>query len=66
MIYYVALPFTAVEEGGLAPGEAVECPNPGAALRKAESLARAARTLGHSHSLARATLMWANSTMQWS
>jgi hypothetical protein len=34
MIYYVALPFTATE-GGLAPGQAVECPNGAAAIRRA-------------------------------
>lgn len=40
MIYYVALPFRPVEEGGLAPGQAVECPNGGAAIRRAEAMAR--------------------------
>jgi len=38
MIYYVALPFVRVE-GGLAPGEAVECPHADAAIRRAEALA---------------------------
>jgi hypothetical protein len=38
MIYYVALPFVPVE-GGLAPGEAVECPNGPAAIRRAEAMA---------------------------
>jgi hypothetical protein len=37
MIYYVALPFTATE-GGLAPGQAVECPSGAAAIRRAEAL----------------------------
>jgi hypothetical protein len=32
MVYYVALPFIPLE-GGLAPGEAVECPNGAAAIR---------------------------------
>lgn len=32
MIYYVALPFTPAEAGGLAPGQAVECPNGSAAM----------------------------------
>jgi hypothetical protein len=27
MIYYVALPFTPEEGGGLAPGQAIECPS---------------------------------------
>ena len=38
MIYYVALPFVRVD-GGLAPGEAVECPHAAAAIRRAETLA---------------------------
>lgn len=38
MIYYVALPFTAVE-GGLAPGDAVECPSGAAAIRRAQAMA---------------------------
>lgn len=37
MVYYVALPFIAVE-GGLAPGEAVECPNGAAAIRRAQAM----------------------------
>jgi hypothetical protein len=40
MIYYVALPFMPAEEGGLAPGQAVECPNGGAAIRRAETMSR--------------------------
>ena len=40
MIYYVALPFTPVAEGGLAPGQAVECPNGSAAIRRAEAMSR--------------------------
>ena len=32
MVYYVALPFIFVEGGGLALGEAVECPHGAAAL----------------------------------
>ena len=39
MIYYVALPFTPVEEGALAPGQAVECPNGSAAIRRAQVMA---------------------------
>jgi hypothetical protein len=37
--YCVALPFVHVE-GALAPGEAVECPHEGAAIRRAEAIAR--------------------------
>jgi hypothetical protein len=40
MIYYVALPFVSVEGGGLAPGQAVECPHAAAAIRRAEALSR--------------------------
>jgi hypothetical protein len=38
MVYYVALPFISLE-GGLAPGEAVECPNGAAAIRRAQAMA---------------------------
>jgi hypothetical protein len=38
MIYYVTLPFVRVD-GGLAPGDAVECPHAAAAVRRAEALA---------------------------
>jgi hypothetical protein len=38
VIYYVALPFILVE-GGLAPGEAVECPHGAAAIRRAHGMA---------------------------
>ena len=38
MMYYVALPFSRVD-GGLAPGEAAECPNAGAAIRRAQAMA---------------------------
>jgi len=38
MVYYVALPFIAVE-GGLAPGEAVECSNGAVAIRRAQAMA---------------------------
>jgi hypothetical protein len=46
MLYYVAMPFTPVEEGGLAPGQAVECPSGGAAIRRAEVMAREAANAG--------------------
>lgn len=38
MVYYVALPFTRIE-GGLAPGEVVECPHGAAAIRRAHTVA---------------------------
>jgi hypothetical protein len=38
MVYYVALPFVRVD-GGLAPGEAVECPYEAAAIRRAQAMA---------------------------
>jgi hypothetical protein len=38
MVYFVALPFIHVE-GGLAPGEAVECPSGGSAIRRAQAMA---------------------------
>jgi hypothetical protein len=37
--YYVALPFVAADDG-IAPGEAVECFNPNAAVMRAEALSR--------------------------
>jgi hypothetical protein len=37
MIYYVALPFVRVD-GGLAPGEAAECPHAAAAIRRAQAM----------------------------
>jgi hypothetical protein len=38
--YYVALPFARLENGGLAPGQAVECPHSAAAIRRADVMAR--------------------------
>ena len=38
MIYYLALPFVRLENGGLVPGEAVECPHSSAVLRRAASM----------------------------
>ena len=38
MIYYVTLPFARID-GGLAPGQAVECPHGAAAIRRARALA---------------------------
>jgi hypothetical protein len=37
MIYYVALPFVRVD-GGLAPGEAAECPHAASAIRRAQAM----------------------------
>ena len=37
MIYYVALPFVRID-GGLAPGEAAECPHAAAAIRRAQAM----------------------------
>jgi hypothetical protein len=37
--YYVALPFVSSDDG-IAPGEAVECFNPSAAVMRAEALSR--------------------------
>ena len=36
--YYVALPFTAADDG-IAPGEAVECQSSSAGIRRAEAIA---------------------------
>jgi len=43
--YYVALPFTAGDDG-VAPGEAVECQSASAAIRRAEVLSRAGGNVG--------------------
>jgi hypothetical protein len=37
--YFVALPFVAADDG-IAPGDAVECFNPNAAIMRAEALSR--------------------------
>jgi hypothetical protein len=37
MIYYVALPFVRID-GGLARGEAAECPHAAAAIRRAQAM----------------------------
>ena len=46
MIYYVALPFIPVAEGGVAPGQAIECPNAGSAIRRAEAMSRKEENAG--------------------
>jgi hypothetical protein len=43
--YYVALPFLRTEDG-VAPGEAQEMPNQGAAIRRAESMSRSPANAG--------------------
>jgi hypothetical protein len=43
--YYVALPFVRTEEG-VAPGQAQEMPNEGAAIRRAELMSRDAANAG--------------------
>ena len=43
--YYVALPFVRTEDR-LAPGEAQEMPNEGAAIRRAEAMSRDAANAG--------------------
>jgi hypothetical protein len=43
--YYVALPFVQTE-GGIAAGQAVECPNEPVALRRAEIMARSPAKVG--------------------
>ena len=39
VVYYVALPFVRTEDG-VAPGQAQEMPNEGAAIRRAEAMSR--------------------------
>lgn len=43
--YFVALPFIAADDG-VAPGEAVECFNPNAAVMRAEALSRKSENVG--------------------
>jgi hypothetical protein len=43
--YYVALPFVRTEDG-VAPGEAIELPNEGAAIRRAEAMSLDAANAG--------------------
>lgn len=45
MRYFVALPFTRIDEG-LAPGEGVECPNANAAIRRAQAMANSPSNVG--------------------
>jgi len=40
VISYAALPFVRLENGGLAPGEPVECPHSSAVIRRADAMSR--------------------------
>jgi hypothetical protein len=40
VIYYAALPFVRLEDGGLARGEAVECSHSSAVIRRADAMFR--------------------------
>jgi hypothetical protein len=40
VIYYAALPFVRLQDGGLAPGEAVECSHSSAVIRRADAMFR--------------------------
>jgi hypothetical protein len=46
LTYYVALPFTRLADGGLAPGQAIDCPSLAAALQRADALSRAPANAG--------------------
>ena len=39
-IYFTALPFVRLENGSLAPGDAIECPHVSAVMRRADALVR--------------------------
>ena len=55
--YYVALPFVRTEKG-VAPGEAQEMPNEGAAIRRAKSMSGIPSTQAHSRSSGAAIRTW--------
>lgn len=38
VVYYTALPFVRMENGGLAPGEGVECPHSSAVIQRADAM----------------------------
>ena len=40
VIYYTALPFVRLENGGLVPGEAVECAHSSAVMQRADAMVR--------------------------
>jgi hypothetical protein len=45
-IYYTALPFVRLKNGGLAPGDAVECPHSSAVIRRADAMSRSEANAG--------------------
>jgi hypothetical protein len=53
VIQYTALPFVRLENGGLAPGEAVECPHSSAVMRRADAMSRSE---GHAGAVALARI----------
>ena len=46
MIHYVAMPFVRLENGGLVPGEAVECPHSSVVLGRADAMYRSEANAG--------------------
>jgi hypothetical protein len=46
MVYYTALPFVRLENGGLVPGEAVECPHSSAVMQRADAMVRDGANVG--------------------
>jgi hypothetical protein len=45
-IHYTALPIVRLENGGLVPGEAVECPHSSAVIRRADEMFRSEANAG--------------------
>ncbi len=45
-IHYAALPFVRLENGGLVPGEVVECPHSSGVIRSAEAMSRSEANAG--------------------
>ena len=45
-IYYAALPFVRLGNGGLAPGEAVECSHSSVVIRRADTMSRNEANVG--------------------
>jgi hypothetical protein len=46
VIHYTALPFVRLENGGLTPGEAVECPHSSAVIQRADAMFRSEANAG--------------------
>jgi hypothetical protein len=44
--YYVALPFVRLENGGLAPGQTVECAHSASAIHRADAMSRSEMNAG--------------------